>query len=167
MCRQHCHKNAQTWNVPRSLHPLAMNTKDLTPLCAAACHGESPGRVVKICRNMFPSSLGVAPVHFLKPPCQDVWKHRSSLGLGTCSPSGAAICTQMMGTSALEHNRQQTQGGGRSNGPYADSLPLSSRFQGGGVRGRGGGGGGGGAQFGGGLRPAEGEGGTRTPTYTA
>ena len=36
--------------------------------------------------------------------------------------------------------------GGRSDGPYADSLPLSDHFQGGG----GGGGGGGGAGSGGG-----------------
>ena len=139
MCRQQCHKNAQTWNVSGSLHSLAMNTKDLTPLCAAACHGESPGRVVKIRRNMLPSSRGVALVHVLKPARQDVWKDRSSLGLGTCSPSEAAICTQMMGTSTPEHNRQQTHGGGgRSNRPYADSLPHSSQFQGGGGRGEGG-----------------------------
>ena len=159
MCQQQCHKNAQTWNVSGSHPSLAMNTKDLTLLCAAACHGESPGRVVKICGNMLPSSRGVAPVHFLKPPRQDVWKDRSSLGLGTSSPSEEAICTQMMGTSTLEHNRQQTHGGGRSNRPYADSLPLSSQFQGGGRRG-------GGGWVGGGLEPAEGEGGTRTPTYT-
>ena len=30
------------------------------------------------------------------------------------------------------------EGGGGSNGPYADFLPLSSQFQGGGGRGRGG-----------------------------
>ena len=138
MCRQQCHKNAQTWNISGSLHSLAMNTKDLTPLCAAACHGESPGRVVKIRRKIVPSSPGVAPVHFLKPPRPDVWKDRSSLALGTCSPSEAAICTQMMGTSTLEDNRQQMHGGGgRSNGPYADSLPLSSQEGGGGL-GRGG-----------------------------
>ena len=135
MCRQQCHKNAQTWNVSGSLHSLAINTKALIPLCAAACHGESPGRVVKICRNMLPSSRGIASVHFLKPPRHDVWKDRSSLGLRTCSPSEAAICTQMMGASTLEHNRQQTHGGGHSNGPYTDSHPLSSQFQGGGRRG--------------------------------
>ena len=73
MCRQQCQKNAQTWNVSGSLHSLAMNTKKFTPLCAAAFHGESPGRVVKIRRNMLPSSRGVAPVHFLKPPRQEVW----------------------------------------------------------------------------------------------
>ena len=54
---------------------------------------------------------------------------------------------------------QATSRGGRSNGPYADSLPLSSQFQGRG--------GGAGSWGGGGLGPAEGEGGTRTPTYMA
>ena len=140
MCRQQCHKNAQTWNVSGSLHSLAMNTKDLTPLCAAACHGESPGRVVKVRRNMLPSSRGVAPVHFLKPPRQYVWKDRSCLGLGTCSPSEAAICTQMMGSSTLEHNRQQTHGGG---GVETGHTPTPSHFPANFRVGGGGGGGGG------------------------
>ena len=33
--------------------------------------------------------------NFSKHPCQDVWKDRSSLGLGTSSLSGAAICTRL------------------------------------------------------------------------
>ena len=45
--------------------------------------------------------------------------------------------------------------GGRSHGPYADSLPPSSQFQGGG------------GSKGEGLGLAEGDGGTRTPTYVA
>ena len=48
--------------------------------------------------------------------------------------------------------------GGRTIGPYADSHPFSSQFQGG-V--------GGGGRSWGGPGPAEGEGGTRTPTYMA
>ena len=56
-----------------------------------------------------------------------------------------------------------TGGGGRSNGPCADSLPLSSHFQGGG-----GGGGWVGLGWGGsGGQPKGGVGGSRTPTYMA
>ena len=47
------------------------------------------------------------------------------------------------------------RGGGRSNGPYADSLPLSSHFQGGG---------GGGLGFGGGASQ-RGGGGAPTPQH--
>ena len=60
----------------------------------------------------------------------------------------------------LEHQSQTrhgTGGGGRTIGPYVNSLPLFSRFEGGG----------GWSGGGGGLGPAEGEGGTRTPTYMA
>ena len=53
--------------------------------------------------------------------------------------SGSNLHTfKMMGTSPLEHNRRQTHGGGRSNGPYADSLPLYSQPEGGAGRGAGG-----------------------------
>ena len=113
--------------------------------------------MVKFRRNLLPGSRGVAPVQFLKPPRQDVWKDRSFFGVGQ---TGAAICAQMMGTSTLEQNTQQLHGGCIATGhtPTLSHVPAFFRV---GV------GGGGGLGLRGHLGPAEGEGGTRTPTYTA